>query len=231
MGGQDICEQRSYLDAVLNPHLATLLRSEAIDDAEIFAQDGWIEKLDEIFQRFYPLFVRLAEFWNYKQKPGQKYSEALALCRRIGDECDITAMTGEEVICTKMITLCTNEELKAELMKPEITTIPGLMHIVHQFEHSQAGKQALQQPQQANAVGPRGGGGGGKSNKRNGQQFANSLQNGKCKGCAGAHHRYKCPLKESTCHACGIKAHIKAVCRATEEKCKAHANKGKREKP
>ena len=38
-------------------------------------------------------------------------------------------MTGEEVMCTKIITLCTDEELKAELMKPELPTIPGLMQI------------------------------------------------------------------------------------------------------
>ena len=80
MGGQDIRIQRSFLDAVLNPHLATLVRSEAIDDAEIHGDDECIEKLDIIFLRFYPLFVRRAEFWNFKQKPGQKYSEALATC-------------------------------------------------------------------------------------------------------------------------------------------------------
>ena len=178
--------------------------------------------------RPYPLFVRHTEFWNCKQKPEQKYSEAFALCRRIGDECDITTMTGEKVICTNMIMLCTDEELKAELMKPEIPTIPGLMQIVHQYERSQAGKQALQQAQQANAVGPHGGG---RNNKGNDQQLANSTQNGKCKGCVGTHNREKCPHKESTCHACGVKAHIKAVCRASEEKHKAYANKGKREKP
>ena len=111
------------------------------------------EKLDLIFQRFYPLFVRRAEIWNFKQKPGQKYSEVLAMCRRIGDECDVMSMTGEEVICTKMITLCTDEELKAELMKTELP-IPGLMQIVHQYERFQAGKLAFQQAQQANVAGP-----------------------------------------------------------------------------
>ena len=109
-----------------------------------------MEKLDGIFKRFYPLFVRRAEFWNYKQKQGQKYSEALAIYRCIGDECDITTMTGEEVICIKMITLCTDEELKVELMKPELPTIPGLMTIVHQYEAVQVGQCALQDAQQAN---------------------------------------------------------------------------------
>ena len=48
----------------------------------------------------------------------------------------------------------------------------------------------------------------------------------------GAHQREKCPHKDSTCHACGIKAHIKAVCLASDEKRKAHAaTKGRREKP
>ena len=189
MSGQDIHIQRSFLDAVLNPHLATLLRSEAIDAAEIFEENGCIEKLDIIFQRFYPLFIRRAEFWNFKQKPGQKYSEALAMCRRIGDECDVTSMTGEEVMCTKMITLYTDEELKAELMKPELPTIPGPMQIVHQYEQSQAGKLALQHAQQANAAGPRGNS---RNSKRTPGQLANS-QNGKCKGCGGAHQRDKVP--------------------------------------
>ena len=147
------------------------------------------------------------------------------MCRRIGDECDVTSMTGEEVMCTKMITLCTDEELKAELMKPELPTIPGLMQIVHQYERSQAGKLALQQAQQANTVGSRGNF---KNGKRTQGQLANS-STGKCKGCGGAHQRDKCPHKDSTCHACGIKAHIKAVCRASEEKRKAYAaNKGKK---
>ena len=58
-------------------------------------------------------------------------------------------MTGEEVICTKMITLCTDEEL----MKPEIPTIPGLMQIVHLYERSQASEGKWDKPQHANAEG------------------------------------------------------------------------------
>ena len=74
--GQDIRIQRSFLDALLNTHLSNLLRDEALEDSQIYAPNRVIEKLDSIFKRFYPLFVRHAKFWNLKQKPGQKYSEA-----------------------------------------------------------------------------------------------------------------------------------------------------------
>ena len=75
---QDIQVQLSFLDAVLDAHLSNSLQDKALDDSEMYATNGVIEKLD--CKHFYPLSVRCTKFWNYKQKPGQKYSEALAIC-------------------------------------------------------------------------------------------------------------------------------------------------------
>ena len=63
--------------------------------------------------------------------------------------------------------------------------------------------------------------------------MANSLQIRKMGNARGGEERTteKNGHIDFICHACGIKAHIKAVYRASEEKRKAHANKGMRDKP
>ena len=138
--------QHSFLDSFLNSHLCNLLAEETIEETLIFPLDGQascIGVLDTIFVRFYPPFVQRAEFWAMCQKPGQHYSEGLALCRCLGDECDVVNMKADEIICPKMVTICTDEELRSELMKPDNPTVAKLTRIVQEHERAQAGKQGL----------------------------------------------------------------------------------------
>ena len=138
--------QRTLLESFLNSHLVNLLGEEALDGTEINGQNGQqgcIEILDKLFSRFYPAFVQRAEFWAMRQKPGQRFSEALALCRRLGDQCDVLGMTPDEIMCTRIITLCTDDELCSEPMNPEEPPVAKLTQIVQEYERSQTGKAGL----------------------------------------------------------------------------------------
>ena len=141
--------QRTFLESFLNSHLCNLLAEETVKDTLIFPQDGQascIEALDVIFGCFYPAFVQWAEFWAMRQKPGQHYSEASPLPppQRWLRCCNVVTMSTYEIIWTKMVTLCTDEELRSELMKPDPPTVAKLTRIVQEYECAQAGKQGLE---------------------------------------------------------------------------------------
>ena len=158
-----------------------------------------------------------------RQKPGQRFSEALALCRRLGDQCDVLGMTPDEIMCTRMVTLCTDDELRSELMKPEAPTVAKLTQIVQEYERSQAGKAGLGM-EGAHALSASAGArqrSGGNKNQDRGEK------RDKCKscGCSHKHPRNECKFFKASCHACGETGHIKPVCNAPEDKRKAFERK------
>ena len=130
------------------------------------------------------------------QKQGQRYSESLALCRRLGDQCDVLGMTPDEIMCTCMVTLCTDDELRSELMKPEAPTVAKLTQIIQEYERSQAGKAGLGL-EGAHALAASSG-----ARPKPGKNADKWEKKDKCKSCGRA-HKYphnECTFFKASCH-------------------------------
>ena len=194
--------------------------------------------LEKIYEAFWTLYIRRVNFFKFRHRPGQLFSEFVAQAKQKALEADLASMSADDILLYQIVSSCVDDDLKVKFLRLKE---PALTDIEREYQAYEAGNQAMkidkkeenrvqkaaqrkfkkqqekldQQGQQQSNTG---GGGSGKS--QGGKRQINTERKkalkdaGLCYCCGGAdHNAKKCPKKDTLyCKICDKPGHSTKVC-------------------
>ena len=136
-------EQRSYLEMCIDTEIADKLEAhkDINENSPVLTYEGrqaqettCLSVIENNFLIKYPLTSRRHEFMQLRQSRGELTSTHNAKLKSLALKADIATMTAEELMSTMVITSCTNEELKDELLKLNNPTVEEVDNATENFE-------------------------------------------------------------------------------------------------
>ena len=210
-GATDMKSQIAFLRSVLELEI-----SEKVDFTGAADIKTALDTVEQQFMKLYPLINRRVEFLTMQQKEGQTMSEHIVNLTKAGQEADVDSMTPEDLKATRIISSCTNKEMRTKLleMKPAVAnkpTVVELEKVVADFEARKISEDLLT---------------GDKSKNR--RTLGRSGPNGPCFRCNEKGHYYKdCKVSKDKlkCTICNTKG-----LHNTNDRCEGPKNKEKQKK-
>ena len=196
------------------------------------------EVLDDIYDEFWSIFVKRVDFFKYKQRQGQLFSDYVVESKKKALEADLAGLTTDELQAFLLIAGCCDEKLKLKFLRLQDPDLKEMERIWGAYE---LGNQALKQikkeenkvnkainkkakkaakkeqekqgnagstPGQTMPSTPAGG-----KKKFNKQRLKQLKQAKVCFICGSTDHRRNCPVKQTVyCKLCEVKGHHTKVC-------------------
>ena len=125
-GATDMKSQIAFLRSVLELEI-----SEKVDFTGAADIKTALDTVEQQFMKLYPLINRRVEFLTMNQKEGQTMSEHIVNLTKAGQEADVDSMTPEDLKATRIISSCTNKEMRTKLleMKPAVANKPTVAEL------------------------------------------------------------------------------------------------------
>ena len=125
-GATDMKSQIAFLRSVLELEI-----SEKVDFTGAADIKTALDTVEQQFMKLYPLINRRVEFLTMQQKEGQTMSEHIVNLSKAGQEADVDSMTPEDLKATRIISSCTNKEMRTKLleMKPAVANKPTVVEL------------------------------------------------------------------------------------------------------
>ena len=182
-----------------------------------------VEIIDKLDKHFKPHTSEIYErflFHSRKQTEGETVTEFVAALKKQSAKCNFGEFL-KSSLRDQFILGLSNTETQRHLFTQDDLDFEGAIKIATAKETAIKEVKGLKNPkndnEEVNKIAQKGS----KKkpqNKTSTPKGNNSRQPGKCTGCGRAHWRSDCPFKEATCHGCGVKGHLRSVCRSQTSK-------------
>ena len=224
---------KNRLDSKIQPGTNVLIDPRNPDD------DSCIGFLREEFLTEYPLFTRRLQYYQFKQRTGQKYSDFYKRLKQMEDEACIQIMSNDELRVMRMLTACSDLELRRKFLEEEDRTEKNFLKVIQQHEIGKKYAKAMDNTTSANSIHPKrllrkksqNTAGRKKKQQPNyrvqlkkkgrGQGPRNTFSQkhqAKCNRCGrrcnNPNNHPDCRAKNASCHKCGKPGHLSPVCRS-----------------
>ncbi len=121
-----LAEQQAYLFVCLDSHMAARIKDEARADTPIMedapGEESCLSLIEKEFEVKYPKFIRRLKFFQYRQSPGQLFSDYAAKLHKIGNEADLGSVGVEELYIYKYISGTCDDKLREKFLKEQNPT-------------------------------------------------------------------------------------------------------------
>ena len=212
---EDGGRQRAILLTVCGSRVYSLMK-HLIAPAKI--TDKSYDDLTEIVRRHQEprqsLIVYRYKFYTCNREAGQTVSSYIANLRRLAEPCEF-GVTLEEMLRDRLVLGINDDHIQRRLLAEDKLDFKKAVDIARSMQTADMNLKDLSR-------GPNSGNGGGSTgsmsvNKFTGQNSPHhskkSVQTIQCYRCLGSHKAPECRYKETVCHNCGVKGHLKQACR------------------
>ena len=136
MARLDIVVQRSHLFLYLEPELEDALRmhEKFKETTPIIEEGGCLDILKEVFMQDFPKHVRLHDFLQYKQHPGQSFKDWWVQKKQKAQQCELDKITEEDILLLVLMDGVADKKLQEEFLRQPEPKVKNLVAIASQWQ-------------------------------------------------------------------------------------------------
>ena len=210
-------EQHLYFSRCLSKKLLSRIEGEINSTIPVLKVDVVLKKgekeppscfkiLDDEFLKTYPLVRRRRDAFEYKQEPGQKWSDMSVKLRELAVEGELQDLKFDQLLTYMHMVATVDPELRTKFFRMEEPELSKLNSLADAYESADCSMQGMDKiPVKVQAVGSQ-------------QKSAKS----NCWRCNGRdrtqHGPNTCRFKSYKCHNCSEEGHIQGACKKAKAK-------------
>ncbi len=216
-----LAEQQAYLFVCLDSHMAARIKDKARANTPIMedapGEESCLSLIEKEFEVKYPKFIWRLKFFQYRQSPGQLFSDYAAKLHKIGNEADLGSVRVEELYIYKYIGGTCNDKLREKFLKEQNPTWEDMKTVYRTYKQthgalkeirmSGGGSSSSATADSRSRARSKSREGGRRDDRRrdrrNGSRRGRSQERDGCFRCGSEWHKsHACPRQNDTCYYC-----------------------------